>query len=343
LIGRADWNDCLNLTLTSIKPGDTFQADATTAELTDKIGSVPESLMIAAQFVWAGRELQRMAVKKRDAATAKKTGKAVKNMVQAIDRHGWDGQWFLRAYDRFGKKIGSKECKEGKIFIEPQTFMGWAGIGLEDGKLLKAMDSLRKHLYTKHGVVVQQPAYSEYSFFLGEISSYPPGVKENAGIFCHPNGWVVIAECVLGRGDQAMQYYKTICPAEREAISELHKTEPYIYCQMIAGPDSKRFGEGKNSWLTGTASANFYAVSQYLLGIQPDYDGLRINPCIPKEWKGFSIQRMFRGAMYQIDVSNPKRVNKGVKELTVDGKKVSGNMLPVFKDSRTHRVKIVMG
>jgi cellobiose phosphorylase len=343
LIGRADWNDCLNLTMTSIKPGDTFQADATAADLKDEIGSVPESLMIAAQFVWASRELKRMAEKKKDSETAGKTEKASKDMVKAINESGWDGEWFLRAYDRFGNKIGSKENKEGKIFIEPQTFMGWAGIGIEDGRLTKAMDSLKKHLYTKHGVVLQQPAYSEYSFYMGEITSYPPGVKENAGIFCHPNGWVVIAECNLGRGDHAMMYYRTICPAAREEISDLHKCEPYIYSQMIAGPDSKRFGEAKNSWLTGTAAANFYAVSQYIMGIKPDYDGLRIDPCVPKEWKRFSIKRVFRGATYKIDVDNPKGLNKGVRELRVDGKRYIGNLIPVFKDGKTHRIKIVMG
>ncbi|MDM7925544.1 MAG: glycosyl transferase [bacterium] len=343
LIGRADWNDCLNLTMTSIKPGDTFQADATAAELTDPIGRVPESLMIAAQFVWAGRELEAMARQRKDAATARRAVKAVADMIRAINRHGWDGEWFLRAYDRFGKKIGSRENPEGKIFIEPQAFMGWAGIGLDDGRLQKAMDSLKKHLYSKHGVVVQQPAYSEYDFYKGEITSYPPGVKENAGVFCHPNGWVVIAECRLGRGENAMMYYRTICPAEREAISDLHKAEPYIYCQMIAGPDSKRFGEGKNSWLTGTASANFYAVSQYLLGIRPEYAGLRIDPCVPKDWKGFTIRRVFRGCRYQIDVTNPRHVNRGVKETTVDGRKVPGNVIPVFKDGKTHKVKVVMG
>jgi cellobiose phosphorylase len=343
LIGRADWNDCLNLTLTSIKPGDTFQADATTADLKDPIGSVPESLMIAAQFVWAARELKHMAIQRADEKTAKQADKASREMVKAIDSAGWDGQWFIRAYDRFGKKIGSKECKDGKIFIEPQAFMGWAGIGIEDGKLEKAMNSLKKLLYTPHGVVVQQPAYSEYSFYLGEISSYPPGVKENAGVFCHPNGWVVIAECNLGRGDEAMMYYRTICPAVRESISEVHRCEPYVYAQMIAGRDSKRFGEAKNSWLTGTASANFYAVSQYLLGIKPDYDGLRIDPCVPKEWKGFTIHRTFRGTKYQIEVTNPNGVNKGVKDMIVDGKPVIGNVIPVFKDGKTHKVVIVMG
>ena len=343
LIGRADWNDCLNLTMTSIKPGDTFQTDATAADLKDEIGSVPESLMIAAQFVWASRELKRMAEKKKDAPASVKAEKASKDMIKAITESGWDGEWFLRAYDRFGNKIGSKENKEGKIFIEPQVFMGWAGVGVDDGKLVKAMDSLKKHLYTEHGVVIQQPAYSEYSFYLGEITSYPEGVKENAGIFCHPNGWVVIAECNLGRGDVAMMYYKTICPAAREDISDVHKCEPYVYSQMIAGRDSKRFGEAKNSWLTGTAAANFYAVSQYLMGIKPDYDGLRIDPCVPKDWKRFSITRVFRGATYQIDIDNPKGVNKGVRELKVDGKRYIGNLIPVFKDGKTHKIKIVMG
>jgi cellobiose phosphorylase len=343
LIGRADWNDCLNLTMTSIKPGDTFQADADAADLKDPVGSVPESLMIAAQFVWASRELKRMAEKKKDTLSSSRADRASKDMVRAIDESGWDGEWFLRAYDRFGNKIGSKENKEGRIFIEPQAFMGWAGVGLENGRLEKAMNSLKKHLYTEHGVVIQQPAYSEYSFYLGEITSYPMGVKENAGVFCHPNGWVVISECNLGRGDLAMMYYKTICPASREAISEVHKCEPYVYSQMIAGRDSRRFGEAKNSWLTGTAAANFYAVSQYIMGIKPDYDGLRIDPCIPKDWKKFSIIREFRGATYQIDVQNPRGVNKGVRELKVDGRRYIGNLIPVFKDGKIHKIKIIMG
>jgi len=342
-IGRADWNDCLNLIMTSIKPGDTFQADATHADLDDPVGSVPESLMIAAQFVWAGKEFERMAREKGDTEHVVLAGESVRNMLDAIYKHGWDGEWFLRAYDRFGKKLGSKECEEGRIFIEPQAFMGMARVGMENGMLEKALDSLGKRLFTRHGVMIQQPAYTEYNFNWGEITSYPPGVKENAGIFCHPNGWVVIAECNLGRGDKAFQYYKTICPAAREEISEIHRCEPYCYAQMIAGSDSPRHGEAKNSWLTGTASANFLGVSQYLLGIRPDYEGLRIDPCIPKSWKEFTIQRRFRGETYHITVENPDGVSKGVREIIVDGKTYPDNLIPVFGDGKVHEVRVIMG
>lgn len=343
LIGRADWNDCLNLNLISTKPGDTFQADAVHASLDDEVGRIPESLMIAAQFVWAGKEFAEIATRRGDPEMSSRVIAAVEEMLQAIYTAGWDGEWFIRAYDRFGEKIGSSENSEGKIFIEPQAMMGIAGVGLENGMLEKALDSLENHLYTKHGVMVQQPAYTSYSPYLGEITSYPPGVKENAGIFCHPNGWVVMAECNLGRGDKAMQYYCTICPAHREDISDIHHCEPYVYCQMIAGSDSPRHGEGKNSWLTGTASANFLGVSQYLLGVKPDYDGLRIDPCIPKDWKSFQIMRTFRGAIYHIEVKNPGGVSKGVQSIEVDGEKIAGNLIPAYSDGGIHTVVVNMG
>ena len=342
-IGHADWNDCLNLTILSINPGDTFQADAEQASLDDKVGSIPESLMIAAQFVWAGREFKALAEKRGDKANAGQAEKAVSEMIDAIYKHGWDGEWFLRAYDRYGNKIGSNECEEGKIFIESQSFMGMAGVGLENGMLEKAMNSLGKHLYTKHGVVVQQPAYSNYHFHMGEITSYPPGVKENAGVFCHPNGWVVIAECNLGRGEEAMKYYKTICPAAREDISDVHRCEPYCYAQMIAGSDSRNHGEAKNSWLTGTASANFLGVSQYLLGVMPDWNGLRIDPCVPKSWKQFKVHRQYRGETYEITIDNPDGVSKGIKEISVDGKTFQDNLIPVFGDGKKHEIHVLMG
>jgi len=343
LIGRADWNDCLNLIVTRIKPGDTFQADASHADLTSEIGRVPESLMIAAQFVWAGQEFTLMAAQRGDQSNSEQAEKAVNEMIQAIYKAGWDGQWFLRAYDRFGNKIGSHENKDGQIFIEPQAFMGIAGVGKENGLLMQAMDSLHERLYSKHGVILQQPAFTEYNFNIGEITSYPPGVKENAGIFCHPNGWVVIAECNLGRGEQALRYYLTICPAAREEISEIHRCEPYVYCQMIAGPDSPRFGEGKNSWLTGTASANFLGVSQYILGVKPDFDGLRIDPCLPGDWRTLRLKRKYRNALYDIVIHNPTGVCKGVQTVIVDNKELKGNLLPAFNDGQTHTVEVILG
>jgi cellobiose phosphorylase len=248
-------------------------------------------------------------------------------MEKLVHEHGWDGEWFLRAYDDFGHKVGSKECEEGKIFIETQGFCVLAGIGLGDGKAAQALDSVRRHLATLHGIVLQQPAYSRYYLHLGEISSYPPGYKENAGIFCHNNPWVMIAEARLGNGDQAHDYYLRINPSARESISELHRCEPYVYPQMIAGRDAATHGEAKNSWLTGTAAWNYYAITQWILGIRPSYDGLDIAPVIPKDWPGFQATRQFRGTTYHITV---KRAGPGNRvSLRVDGVPISGSTVPV--------------
>ena len=256
----------------------------------------------------------------------------------------WDGEWFLRAYDDFGKKMGSHECEEGKIFIEPQGFAVMGGVGKETGADLKALESVDKYLNSTHGLVLNQPAFTKYYIEYGEISTYPAGYKENAGIFCHNNAWIICAEAFVGHGDKAFEYYSKIAPAYREEkYSDLHRTEPYVYAQMIAGKDAKRHGEAKNSWLTGTAAWNFVAVSQYILGVIPDWDGLKIDPSIPHEWDGFTISRQFRGATYDVTVKNPNHVCKGVVSVTVDGKAIEGNVLPVFSDGKSHAVEVVMG
>jgi cellobiose phosphorylase len=337
LIGRADWNDCLNLNCFSNDPNESFQ---TTENKTE--GSKAESLMIAGLFVVYGRdyiELCKVMGKNEEAHRAQKH---VDAMVEAIKKHGWDGEWFIRAYDYYGKKIGSKENEEGKIFIESNGWCGMAGIGKEEGMVEKALDSVKKYLDCEHGIVLNNPAFTKYYIEYGEISSYPAGYKENAGIFCHNNPWIMIAETEIGRGEMAWEYYKKICPSYLEEISELHKTEPYVYSQMIAGKDAFKPGEAKNSWLTGTAAWNFYAISQYILGIQPTYDGLIVNPCIPKDWNGFKITRKFRGTTYQIEVKNPNHISKGVKELWVDGVKIEGNKIPV-QDKKECKVDVVMG
>lgn len=218
-----------------------------------------------------------------------------------------------------------------------------AGIGLEEGMCNKALDSVREHLYCEHGIVLNNPAFTKYYIEYGEISSYPPGYKENAAVFCHNNPWIMIAETVIGRGDQAWEYYKKICPSYLEEVSDLHKTEPYVYAQMIAGKDSFKPGEAKNSWLTGTASWNFYAISQFILGIRPDYDGIRIDPCIPATWEGFEITRKFRGATYNIRVVNKNHVSKGVARVIIDGNIYISNLIPVFDAGTTHSVVVEMG
>ncbi|HEY1221372.1 MAG: glycosyl transferase [Bryobacteraceae bacterium] len=320
LIGRADWNDCLNLNCFSDTPGQSFQTT------TNKEGKVAESVFIAGLFVLAAKELAAIAQRRGLEDEAKTCLAEGARMEETVRQHGWDGEWFIRAYDDSGEKIGSKECAEGKIFIETQGFCVLAGIGLEDGRARQALDSVRKHLATPHGIVLQQPAYSRYYLNLGEISSYPPGYKENAGIFCHNNPWVIIAEAMAGDGDNAHDYYSRINPSARERISDVHRCEPYVYAQMIAGRDAPTHGEAKNSWLTGTAAWNYYAITQWILGIRPEYDGLRIAPVVPERWQGFRAVRKFRGVTYKITV---RRAGKGnTVSLTVDGKSIEGAVAP---------------
>ena len=337
LIGRADWNDCLNLNCFSNDPNESFQTT------NNKSGRTAESLMIAGQFVLYGRDFVELCKQINKPDEAAEAEKHIDNMIKAVLQHGWDGEWFLRAYDFYGKKLGSNENEEGKIFIESQGMCTMAGIGLEDGKVEKSLDSVKKWLDCEHGIVVHQPAFTRYIIEYGEISTYPKGYKENAGVFCHNNPWIMIGETLLGRGDSAFEYYRKISPAYLEDVSELHKIEPYVYAQMIAGKDAYRPGEAKNSWLSGTAAWNYYAITQFILGIKPAYNGLEINPCIPADWNGFKVTRLFRGTRYIIEVKNPKHVRKGIKQITVDGKPVNGNIVPLSKAGAEHQVVVEMG
>ena len=338
LIGRADWNDCLNLNCFSNDPNESFQ---TTENKTE--GSKAESVMIAGLFVVYGRDYVELCRHLGKTDEAERAQKHVDAMVETVKKHGWDGEWFLRAYDYFGNKIGSNENEEGKIFIESNGWCTMAGIGLEEGLVEKALDSVKERLDCEYGIVLNNPAFTKYYIEYGEISSYPAGYKENAGIFCHNNPWIMIGETVLGRGDRAWEYYKKINPAYLEDISELHKTEPYVYAQMIAGKDAFKPGEAKNSWLTGTASWNFYTVTQFILGIRPDYEGLIIDPCIPADWKSFKVTRKFRGATFEIEVQNPKGVSKGVQKINLDGKVLTDNNRVPLMPEGTYRIKVEMG
>lgn len=320
LIGRADWNDCLNLNCHSLTPDESFQT------CTNTDGKIAESVFIAAMFVHIGSEYVRLCQKLNLMDEAKQIETEVKAMREAVLKYGFDGEWFLRAYDGQGKKVGSRENEEGQIFIEPQGFCVMAGIGLEEGFAKKALDSVKKRLDTKHGIRLINPAYTKYHPELGEITSYPPGYKENAGIFCHNNPWIMIAETKLGRAKEAFEYYTKIAPAYREEISEIHRLEPYVYAQMIAGSDAARHGEAKNSWLTGTAAWNYVAITQYILGIRPDFDGLLIDPCLPEEIKEIRIVRKFRGIQYNIFINN-KRSGKYL--LKINGTEISGKLAPV--------------
>ena len=336
LIGRADWNDCLNLNCFSAEPGEPFQTTGPSE------GPVAESIFIAAMFVKYGKEYAAICRRRGNEEEAVYAEKEVEKVYQAVLDAGWDGEWFLRAYDAAGEKVGSNECEEGKIYIEPQGFCVLAEIGVKEGLAEKALTSVQNILETKYGVVLLQPAYTKYYLNLGEVSSYPPGYKENAGIFCHNNPWISIAEAVVGHGNRAFDLYRKICPAYIEDISEIHRTEPYVYSQMIAGKDAAHFGEAKNSWLTGTAAWTFVNVSQYILGIQPDYDGLTLNPCIPSDMEEFKIRRYFRGAWYNITFQNPEHREKGISSLTVNGTAVEGNLIPLTEGCTEYDVVAVM-
>ena len=335
LIGRADWNDCLNLNCFSWDPNESFQTTEN-----NSVGSKAESLMIAGLFVVCGKDYVELCQQLGKNDEAERAQKCIDEMIAAVKKDGWDGEWYLRAYDFYGNKIGSKENEEGKIFIESQGFCTMAGIGLEDGMVDKALDSCKKYLDCEHGMVLNNPAFTRYYVEMGEISSYPAGYKENAGIFCHNNPWVIIGETVAARGNDAWDHYTKICPAFIKDQT-LHKVEPYVYSQMVAGKDAAKPGEGKNSWLTGTAAWNWYTITQFILGVKPHYEGLLIDPCVPATAKEYNVTRRFRGGEYNITVKNPDGVQKGVKSITVDGKEIDGNIVPNAEGK--HEVVVVMG
>jgi cellobiose phosphorylase len=346
LIGRADWNDCLNLNCFSLNPDDTFQT------CTNKDGKTAESVFIGGMFVLIGKDYVEIAKRRGLSDEAELAEKEIALMEKAILDHGWDGEWYLRAYNDAGEKVGSHECEEGKIFIETQGFCSMARIGADRGYPIKALDSVEKHLATKHGIVLVWPAYSRYHLELGEVSTFIPGYKENGGIFCHNNPWVMIGEAANGRGNKAWKYYKTIAPSFREALSEVHRLEPYVYSQMIGGKEAKRHGEAKNSWLTGTAAWNFVAISQWILGVRPGFDGLVIDPQLPDEIGEFSVERKFRGAFYVIHVKKAAKDATKITAATIDGQKLhllaDGSVLvPIGRarpaEASYHNVEVTLG
>jgi len=335
LIGRADWNDCLNLNCFSDTPGQSFQTTTT------KEGKTAESVFIAGLFILAAGEMAEITTRRHAAHESDRYLKSAEVMKAAVDNAGWDGEWFRRAYDDFGEPVGSAECGEGQIFIEPQGMCVMAGVGLDDGRARQALDSVAARLATKHGIVLLHPPYSRYYLHLGEISSYPPGYKENAGIFCHTNPWIMIAEAKVGRADNAYDYYLRINPSAREPISDVHRCEPYVYAQMIAGKDAPTFGEAKNSWLTGTAAWNYVAITQWILGIRPAFDGLEIAPVIPADWDGFQAHRIYQGVRYIISV---KRVGPGNQiHLEVDGNSIQGTIIPPPENNKEVKVSVSIG
>jgi cellobiose phosphorylase len=327
LIGRADWNDCLNLNCFSKEPGESFQTCANFES------GKAESVLIAAMFVLYGKEYAELCRRYGDASESDDILMTVLEVEQAVLRSGWDGEWFLRAYDAFEQPVGSKVCEEGQIFIEPQGFCVMAGIGVEEGYAASALKSVKERLQSDHGIQLLNPCYTRYHEELGEITSYPPGYKENGGIFCHNNPWVSIAHTVLGEGNAAFDAYRRICPAYTEYKSDIHRTEPYVYSQMIAGREAQRSGEAKNSWLTGTASWAYVNVSQYILGIRPHYDGLEINPCLPEFLEEFTAERNFRGTRYIIHI---RRTGLGIVQIHVDGVLTPNTIIPAKGSNELH-------
>ena len=318
LIGRADWNDCLNLNCFSSTPGESFQT------CSNFESGKAESVFIAGLFVKYAKQYVEILSHLGLEEEKKEIEKEISLMTETVESAGWDGEWFIRAYDAFSEPVGSHSCDDGKIYIEPQGMCVMAGIGKDDGKAEMALKSVEKYLDTKYGIVLLQPAYKEYHLNLGEVSSYPPGYKENAGIFCHNNPWVSCAEAFLGHGDRAFEIYRKICPAYLEEISDVHRTEPYVYSQMVAGIDAQNFGEGKNSWLTGCAAWTFVNASQFILGITPTLEGMRVKPCLPKEIGSFNAIRKIGTTTLHI------RGKRGeAYSLKKNGEVVEGEIIPL--------------
>ncbi len=336
LIGHADWNDCLNLNCFSTEPNESFQTAG------DVEGSRAESVMIAGLFLYACRELAGLHRHLGRPGDAGRLDDVYDDMLAAVEEHAWDGSWYLRAFDAGGVPVGSSDADEGKIFVESQGWCVLGGAGRDNGRARQALESVHEQLFTDHGILLHQPAYTLYHLELGEITSYPPGYKENAGIFCHNNTWIHLGWCLLGDGDRALEYYHSICPSAQSDI-ETYRAEPYVYAQMIAGRDAATPGEAKNSWLTGTAAWTFVTIAQGILGIKPEYDGLRIDPCIPRQWGSFRVTRRFRGVTYEITVSNPDGVSTGVRSLVVDGRTVDGNVVPLVGGTDRVAVEAVLG
>lgn len=328
LIGRADWNDCLNLNCFSDKPGQSFQT------CSNFESGKAESVFIAGMFVKYAKEFAELCSRYGSQEEADFVNGEVDKMTQAVIRYGWDGKWYLRAYDAFEHAVGSKDCFEGKIFIEPQGFCVMANIG-DKTMQQSALDSVEKYLVNDYGIELLHPCYSTYYIELGEISSYPKGYKENGSVFCHNNPWITLANTTLNNGDKAFQMYKKNCPSYIEDKSEIHKTEPYVYSQTIAGRDAVNYGEAKNSWLTGTASWSMVAISQGILGITPDFDGLRICPCLPKDITFVNVKRKFREINYNISIVKGEN-----KQMLVNGVKVDGNIIPY--DDKIKDVNVVL-
>lgn len=337
LIGHADWNDCLNLNCFSEEPNESFQ---TAPHRTD--GKTAESLMIAGLFLVASTEYADLCEFIGETNQANKAKQAYVQMLKAVEAKGWDGEWYLRAFDAHGNPVGSAKNKDGQIYIESQAWLILGGAGQENGRALAALESVHERLATAHGCVILDPPYAAYDKKLGEVSSYPPGYKENGGIFCHNNPWIHLALMEQGLGDRAYDYYKSICPAA-QPDQTAYRSEPYVYSQMIAGKAAPNHGEAKNAWLTGTAAWTLITIMQGIAGIKPSYMGLEIDPCIPSHWSEFTVTRRIRNATYHFRITNPHGLCKGVQSIKVNGQQIAGNSLPYAEKNEILEVLVTLG
>ena len=321
LAGFADWNDTINL---------------------DRGKGKAESVMVAQLLGKALLDLEELASFIKKNQEAENFRKEYEKIKAATNKYCWDGQWYCRAFDDNGKLLGSKKCPQGKIFLETQAWGILSGFAGSD-RASKISQSVKKILDTKYGIMLMFPGYTRFDPEKGGVTTYPPGAKENAGIFLHANTWMIVAETLLGHGNLAYKYHQQLSPITRNDISEIYQIEPYVYAQNILGKEHPLFGMGRNSWLSGTASWAMLATSEYILGIRPAYQGLIVDPCIPSSWKKLEVRRVFRGAEYQIKIKNPKGISKGVKQLLVNGRKIPGNLIPSFPKGSQNKIEVTIG
>lgn len=318
LLGFADWNDATNLTAGA------------------------ESLFVVNLYGKALLEMIDLAHHLGDLQAAERYVAYYEQMKAAVNEQAWDGEWYVRYFDADGQPLGSKGNAEGQIYSNAQSWPVISGYAPPE-RARVALDSVYARLNTSNGIKLSTPGYDGYDPAKGGVSTYPPGAKENGGIFLHANPWVIIAEALTGNGDRAFAYYDQINPAAKNDRIDEFQCEPYVYPQNILGDEHPQFGLARNSWLTGTASWAYQAGIQYILGIASDYDGLRIDPCIPTGWDGFQVVRHFRGAVYHIKVQNPDGICRGIRSITVDGQKVEGDLVPIVPEGTTCRVRVIMG
>jgi len=316
LLGFADWNDTVNL----------------------RRGA--ESLFAANLYGKALLEMMELAQHLGDQESVARYTEYYEAMKQRVNEHAWDGEWYVRYFDADGSPIGSHRDIEGQIYANGQSWPVISGFAPPD-RAKAALDAVYRRLNTRNGIKLSTPGYDGFDPAKGGVTTYPPGAKENGGIFLHANPWVIIAETMVGNGDRAFEYYSQINPVAKNDTIEEFECEPYVYPQNILGDEHPQFGLARNSWLTGTASWAYQAATQYILGIRPTYEGLLIDPCIPSKWDGFKVIREYREAIYQIEVKNPDRAFEGVKSVKVDGKGITGNVVPVFGDGKAHQVEII--